>query len=66
VIRSFAVLRAVSRLGGTLTCTIGYPGVKLVRTNSVETLNYAFPDLTIAPTTKPGRVQIIGWKGSQT
>ncbi|GAA3922811.1 glycoside hydrolase family 13 protein [Hymenobacter algoricola] len=51
---------------GTLTYTITYPGVKLVKTNTVENPNYAFLDLTIAATAKPGRVQIIGKKGSQT
>ncbi|GAB3872046.1 glycoside hydrolase family 13 protein [Hymenobacter segetis] len=51
---------------GTLAYSINYPGVKLVKTNTVENPNYAFLDLTIAPTAKPGRVQIIGKKGSQT
>ncbi|SHJ26669.1 Glycosidase [Hymenobacter daecheongensis DSM 21074] len=51
---------------GTLTYTITYPGVKLVKVNTVENPNYAFLDLTIAPTAKPGKVQIIGKKGTQT
>ena len=51
---------------GTLAYSINYPGVKLVKSNTVENPNYAFLDLTIAPTAKPGRVQIIGRKGSQT
>ncbi|MBH8568953.1 cyclomaltodextrinase N-terminal domain-containing protein [Microvirga sp. STS02] len=51
---------------GTLAYSINYPGVKLVKTNTVENPNYAFLDLTIAPTAKPGKVQIIGKKGSQT
>ncbi len=51
---------------GTLAYTISYPGVKLVKTNTVENPNYAFLDLVIAPTAKPGKVQIVGKKGSQT
>ena len=51
---------------GTLAYSVSYPGVKLVKTNTVENPNYAFLDLMIAPTAKPGRIQIIGKKGSQT
>jgi len=51
---------------GTLAYSINYPGVKLVKTSAVENPNYAFLDLTIAPTAKAGRVSIIGKKGSQT
>ncbi|OGX83625.1 alpha-amylase [Hymenobacter lapidarius] len=51
---------------GTLAYAINYPGVKLVKTNTVENPNYAFLDLTIATTTRPGKVQIVGKKGSQT
>ncbi|WP_046245643.1 alpha-amylase family glycosyl hydrolase [Hymenobacter terrenus] len=51
---------------GTLTYTIAYPGVKLVKTNTVENPNYAFLDLTIAPTAKPGNVQLVGKKDGQT
>ncbi|MBF9142292.1 alpha-amylase family glycosyl hydrolase [Hymenobacter properus] len=51
---------------GTLAYTVNYPGVKLVKTNTVDNPNYAFLDLTIAPTAKPGRVQLVGKKGSQT
>ena len=51
---------------GTLAYSINYPGVKLVKTNTVENPNYAFLDLVISPTAKPGRVQLIGKKGSQT
>ena len=51
---------------GTLAYTINYPGVKLVKATPVENPNYAFLDLTIAPTTKPGTVQIVGKKGAQT
>ena len=51
---------------GTLTYTIDYPGVKLVKTNKVENPNYVFLDLTIASTTKPGTLQLVGKLGSQT
>ncbi|RIV21212.1 alpha-amylase [Fibrisoma montanum] len=51
---------------GTLTYTINYPGVKLVKANTVDNPNYVFLDVTIAPTTKPGTLQIVGKKGAQT
>lgn len=51
---------------GTLTYTIAYPGVKLLKTHTVENPNYAFLDLTITPTTKPGTLTIEGKKGGQT
>ena len=51
---------------GTLTYSINYPGVKLVKAYTVENPNYAFLDLTIAPTTKPGTLQIVGKTGNQT
>ena len=51
---------------GTLTYTINYPGIKLVKAHTVENANYAFLDLTIAPTTKPGTMNIVGKHGSQT
>jgi glycosidase len=51
---------------GTLTYTVTYPGVKLVKAHTVENSNYAFLDLTIAPTTKPGTLQLVGKRGGQT
>ncbi|QNH61149.1 glycoside hydrolase family 13 protein [Hymenobacter sediminicola] len=51
---------------GTLTYSITYPGVKLTKTNTVENPNYAFLDLSIAPTAKPGIVRLVGKKGTQT
>ncbi|TYZ14486.1 alpha-amylase [Hymenobacter lutimineralis] len=51
---------------GTLTYTITYPGVKLTKASTVENPNYAFLDLTIAATAKPGKVSIVGKKGAQT
>src|SRR4028119_263875 len=37
---------------GSLTYSINYPGVRLVKSHTVENKNYAFLDLTIAPSTK--------------
>jgi len=51
---------------GTLTYTINYAGVKLLKTHTVENPNYAFLDITVAPTTKAGTIQIVGKRGSQT
>lgn len=51
---------------GTLTYTINYPGVKLEKAHTVENANYTFLDLTITPTAKPGTMNIIGKRGSQT
>ncbi|MCR5889769.1 cyclomaltodextrinase N-terminal domain-containing protein [Hymenobacter sp. J193] len=51
---------------GTLTYTITYPGVKLTKASTVENPNYVFLDLTIAATAKPGKVSIVGKKGTQT
>lgn len=51
---------------GTLAYSIDYPGVKLLKTSTVENPNYAFLDLTIAATARPGTVRIVGRKGSQT
>ncbi|GAB2786777.1 glycoside hydrolase family 13 protein [Hymenobacter latericoloratus] len=51
---------------GTLAYSVNYPGVKLVKTNTVENPNYAFLDLVIAPTAKPGQVKLVGSKGTQT
>jgi len=51
---------------GTLTYSVTYPGVKLVKAHKVENPNYAFLDLTIAPGTKAGTLKLIGKKGDQT
>ena len=51
---------------GTLTYSVNHPGVKLVKTNVVENINYAFLDLTISPGTKPGIVKLVGKRGTQT
>ncbi|UFH54351.1 glycoside hydrolase family 13 protein [Spirosoma sp. KNUC1025] len=51
---------------GTLAYTVNYPGVKLVKTHTVENPNYAFLDLLISATAKPGTVRITGKRGSQT
>lgn len=51
---------------GTLAYSITYPGVNLLKISTVENPNYAFLDVTIAATAKPGKVQLVGRKGSQT
>jgi len=51
---------------GTLNYTINYPGVKLVKTNKTENANYAFLDLVISFSAKPGTFTITGKSGSQT
>lgn len=51
---------------GTLAYTVTYPGVKLLKTHTVENPNYAFLDLAIAPTAKAGTLRIVGKRGSQT
>src|SRR5687767_7709119 len=51
---------------GTLIYSINYPGVKIIKTHQVENPNYAFLDLTIAPTTKPGSLKITGKAGKRT
>lgn len=38
--------------------SISYPGVKLVKTNKVENVNYVFLDLSISPSAKPGTINI--------
>ena len=51
---------------GTLAYSLSYPGVKLLKTSTVENPNYAFLDLVIAPTAKPGRLRLVGKKAGQT
>lgn len=51
---------------GTLTYTINYPGVRLVKAHKAANPNYAFLDLSIAPTTKPGTLQLVGKGGGKT
>ncbi|MEO5998848.1 MAG: glycoside hydrolase family 13 protein [Chitinophagaceae bacterium] len=50
---------------GMLSYTIDYRGVKLLKTSKVENPNYAFLDLTIASSAKPGMLDIIGISGNQ-
>ena len=50
---------------GTLLYSIDHPGVKLVRTVTVENANYAFLDLTIASTAKAGSIRILGKRGNE-
>lgn len=51
---------------GTLSYTLNYAGVKLAKVHTVENPNYAFLDLTIASSAKPGTLQLVGKRGSQT
>ena len=51
---------------GMLDYTINFPGVTLVRTNKVESPNYAFLDLFIAPTAQAGTFKVVGQAGKQT
>lgn len=50
---------------GTLNYSISYPGVQLIKTGKVENPNYAFLDLKIAPSAKPGVFEVTGKSGSQ-
>lgn len=51
---------------GSMTYSINYPGVKLVKAHTVENPNYAFLDVVISSTAKPGTLQIVGKNGNQT
>jgi hypothetical protein len=51
---------------GTLTYTVRYPGVNLVKVSKVENPNYAFLDLRILPSAKPGILRVVGQSGKQT
>ncbi len=44
---------------GATTPRVRYPGVTLVRSTRGESDNYLFLDLKIAPTAKPGRVELV-------
>lgn len=51
---------------GTLAYTISYPGVTLTKTSKADNPNYAFLDITIAASAKPGTFRITGKAGNQT
>jgi glycosidase len=51
---------------GKMTYTISYPGVKLVKAHTVENPNYAFLDVVISATAKPGTISIVGKRGGQS
>ena len=51
---------------GTLSYTVSYPGVNLVKVSKVENPNYVFIDLTITPSAKPGILRVVGQSGKQT
>ncbi|MBK7434050.1 MAG: glycoside hydrolase family 13 protein [Chitinophagaceae bacterium] len=46
-------------IGNASGFTINYPGVRLNKVNRVESKNYVFLDITIAPDAKPGMVKIV-------
>ncbi len=50
---------------GTLNYSISYSGVQLIKTGKVENPNYAFLDLKVAPSAKPGIFEVTGKSGSQ-
>lgn len=49
---------------GNFTYSIAYPGVRLEKTHKVENPNYAFLDLNIQPTARPGKLTIKMTGGS--
>ncbi|RCR66300.1 glycoside hydrolase family 13 protein [Larkinella punicea] len=51
---------------GSMTYTINYPGVKLVKTQKAENPDFIFLDLLISATAKPGTFRIVGKSGSET
>lgn len=59
-------LLVYGRDAGKLNYTINYPGVQLTGTGRVENPNYAFLNLVISPTAKPGTLKINGKGGGQT
>ncbi len=50
---------------GSMSYTVSYPGVTLVRTNKVDNPNYAFLDINIAASATPGNVRITGKSGNK-
>ncbi|MEI6946951.1 glycoside hydrolase family 13 protein [Paraflavisolibacter sp. H34] len=51
---------------GRLAYSVNYPGVTLVKTQTVENPNYAFLDLVIDGSTRPGTLQVVGKDGRKT
>ena len=51
---------------GKLTYSLTYPGVKLTKTSKTENPNYAFLDLVISPSAKPGNIKITGKSDNET
>jgi glycosidase len=51
---------------GSMTYAINYPGVRLVKTHQAENPDFAFLDLNISPTAKPGTFQVVGKTGTET
>ncbi len=50
---------------GTLAYSIGYPGVTLLKTNTVENPNYAFLDLVISPWPGPAGCRLPAKKAAR-
>ncbi len=46
---------------GTRNVSINYPGVELTKINRLENTRYLALDVSIAPSAKPGKVQIFIW-----
>lgn len=49
---------------GSMSYTVSYPGVTLLKTNKVENPNYVFLDINIAASARPGNVRITGKAGN--
>ncbi len=47
------------KIGLFTKVTINHPGVRVIKLNKVENVNYIFVDVTIAANTKPGNFKII-------
>ena len=45
-------------IGKASSVTVDYPGVYLIQSHPVESPNYLFLDLVIAPNSQPGKVKI--------
>ncbi|GAB3338965.1 glycoside hydrolase family 13 protein [Larkinella ripae] len=51
---------------GSMTYSIAYPGVKLIKTHKAENADFAFLDLSISPAAKPGTFRLVGRNGAKT
>lgn len=53
------MLHGAGIANGNTGVTINYPGIKVTKVHKVESNNYLFVDITIAPTTRPGNAKVI-------